>query len=190
MTREEKNSYRIPYTTLRIHRSDCSYNKIKQPSPTPEPPPPPSPKPSPTPQGVTVKPLSSKIEVISWTTPAPMFASVEYKTSPFVSTNKEGAFFPSKSLSLNAPYTRVLSTRQDLCPTDLSANTLYYARLWIKDAGGNEKVTPQFTFKRRHLPRLSIRSQRTGMASRSPKSGAVWMMLERAVRLPSPMLGT
>src|SRR3990167_1280591 len=179
MTREEKNSYRIPYTTLRIHRSDCSYNKIKQPSPTPEPPPPPSPKPSPTPQGVTVKPLSSKIEVISWTTPAPMFASVEYKTSPFVSTNKEGAFFPSKSLSLNAPYTRVLSTRQDLCPTDLSAHTLYYARLWIKDAGGNEKVTPQFTFKRRHLPRLSIRSQRTGMASSSPKSGAVWMMLER-----------
>ena len=139
MTREEKNSYRIPYTTLRIHRSDCSYNKIKQPSPTPEPPPPPSPKQSPTPQGVTVKPLSSKIEVISWTTPAPMFASVEYKTSPFVSTNKEGAFFPSKSLSLNAPYTRVLSTRQDLCPTDLSANTLYYARLWIKDAGGMKK---------------------------------------------------
>ncbi|OGZ98889.1 MAG: hypothetical protein A3H69_03600 [Candidatus Sungbacteria bacterium RIFCSPLOWO2_02_FULL_47_9] len=68
-----------------------------------------------------------------------MFASVEYKTSPFVSTNKEGAFFPSKSLSLNAPYTRVLSTRQDLCPTDLSANTLYYARLWIKDAGGMKK---------------------------------------------------
>ena len=101
--------------------------------------------PLPTPTGITLNSLSSKIEAISWTTLTPSFASVEYKTTPFVGNTKQGFLFPLSSMSATN-YTKVLSTRNDLCITDLSPNTLYYVRTWNKDAAGQETVSSPFTF--------------------------------------------
>lgn len=49
-------------------------------------------------------------------------------------------------------YTRVLSTRHDLCATDLIPGTLYWGRVWNKDERGNESASAPFTCLMPPLP--------------------------------------
>jgi hypothetical protein len=49
-------------------------------------------------------------------------------------------------------HTRVLSQIQDLCPGDLMPGTLYYARVWNRDAGGSETASSAFAFTTPHPP--------------------------------------
>ncbi|MBI2637454.1 MAG: fibronectin type III domain-containing protein, partial [Candidatus Sungbacteria bacterium] len=95
-------------------------------------------------QNITLRSLTSQVVAVTWSTASPMYASVEYKTTPFIGNTREGSFFPLTSMS-PVNYTKVASTRNDLCLTDLTPSTLYYVRVWNKDSQGVESVSPVFT---------------------------------------------
>jgi hypothetical protein len=101
-------------------------------------------------QRVEVQALASSIVAVSWTTDLPAIAGFEVQAAPFTSDSKQGLLFPVRSMSTDH-YTRVLSTRHDLCATDLIPGTLYSGRVWNKDERGNESASAPFTF---HLPPL------------------------------------
>lgn len=101
--------------------------------------------------GLRVEALASRVVAVSWETPNPAFTTVEYQTRPFSEPAKQGALFPTPSLSPSG-HTRVLSRIQDLCPGDLTPGTLYYARVWNLDAGGNETASSGFAFTTPHPP--------------------------------------